>query len=92
MASTIHSLRTAFKPGRKIKEMKARAQQPLGEKHNVRSSVRRRNVEVVREKQGIREQSEINEGMRNGRTAVAEERMGREDGGLTKQMWNVQKE
>ena len=89
-----HSFQTKFKPEWKVKERKAMAQQPLGEKQKsvVYEILCKCNKAVyvgetsrlfnVRKKEHESKVRLTNEEMRNGWVVVAKERMGKEDGGL----------
>ena len=82
--------------GNKIKELKARAQQPPGEKqksvvYEIQCKCKKAvyvgetsRLFKVRKKAHESKVRLTNEDMRNGRMAVAEERMGKEDGGLAR--------
>ena len=89
-----HQFRTAFKPGRKVKELKTRTQQPLGEKQKgvvykipckcekavyVGETWRQLNTRKKEHESKVRL---MNEDIKNGKLATANERMGKEDGGL----------
>ncbi len=98
-----HSFRTAFKPGSKIKELKKRAQEPLGEKQNsviYEITCKCKNAVYVGETKRLfkvrkkEHQSKVrwtNEDVSNGRLKAAEERMGKEDGGLARHSVDCEK-
>ena len=87
---------TAFKPGRKVKEIKTRSQQPLGDKRKavVYKILCKCNKAVyvgetwrlfkTRKNEHRSKVRLTNENIRNGRFNAAEERMGKEDGGLAR--------
>ncbi len=86
----------ALKPGSKIKELKKRAQEPLGEKQKsviYEITCKCKNAVYVGETKRLlkvrkkEHQSKVqwtNEDVRNGRLMAAEERMGKENGGLVR--------
>ena len=94
--AAIHSFRTAFKPGKKMKELKTRAQEPLGEKQKsvlYEISCKCKNAVYVgetsrlfkvRKKEHKSKVRLTNEDIKNGRLMTAKERMGKEDGGLAR--------
>ena len=91
-----HLFRTAFKPGKKVKELKARSQQPLGEKQKgVVYKIPCKCEKAVyvgetwrqlktRKKEHESKVRLTNEDIKKGKLAAANERMGKEDGGLAR--------
>lgn len=91
-----HSFHTAFKPGRKIRELKTRSQQPLGDKQKaVVYKIPCKCEKAVyvgetwrllktRRKEHESKVRLTNEDIENGDLAMAKERMGKEDGGLAR--------
>ena len=91
-----HQFRTTFKPGRKVKELKTRSQQPLGEKRKgVVYKIPCKCEKAVyvgetwrqlktRKKEHESKVRLTNEDIKNGKLAAANERMGKEDGGLAR--------
>ncbi len=94
---------TAFKPGSKIKELKKRAQEPLGEKQNsiiyeitckCKNAVyvgETKRLFKVRKKEHQTKVTWTNEDVSNGRLTAAEERMEKEDGGLARHSVDCEK-
>ncbi len=95
-----HSFQTTFKPGKKIKELKTRSQQPLGEKQKgVVYKIPCKCEKAVyigetwrllktRRKEHESKVRLTKEDIENGRVAAANERMGKEDGGLARHSVN----
>ena len=91
-----HSFRVAFKPGRKIKEIKRTCQEPLGERQKCvvykipctcQNSVyvgETWRLFQTRKKEHIDKVRLTNEDLQKGNTLSAERRMGKEDGGLAR--------
>ena len=91
-----HRFRTAFRPGNKVRQMKTKAQKPLGEKRKtVVYEVPCKCDEAVyvgetwrlfgtRKKEHMSKVRLTGEDIKNGKLESAEERMGKEDGGLAR--------
>ncbi|XP_068756681.1 uncharacterized protein [Montipora capricornis] len=91
-----HSFRVAFKPGRKIKEIKRKCQEPLGERQKCvvyKIPCACQNTVYVgetwrlfqtRKKEHMHKVRLTNEDLRKGNTLSAEKRIGKEDGGLAR--------
>ena len=91
-----HSFRVAFKPGRKIKEIKRTCQEPLGERQKCvvykipctcQNSVYVGETWCLfqtRKKEHMDKVRLTNEDLQKGNTLSAERRMGKEDGGLAR--------
>ena len=91
-----HLFRTAFKPGKKVKELKTRSQKPLGENQKgVVYKIPCKCEKAVyigetwrqlktRKKEHESKVRLTNEDLRNGRLAEVNERIGKEDGGLAR--------
>ena len=91
-----HQFRTTFKPGRKVKELKTRSQQPLGEKQKgVVYKIPCKCEKAVyigetwrqlktRKKEHENKVRLTNEDIKNGKLTAANERMKKEDGGLAR--------
>ncbi|KAL9986883.1 hypothetical protein ACROYT_G001092, partial [Oculina patagonica] len=98
-----HSFRVAFKPGRKIKEIKRTCQEPLGEKQKgvvykipctFQNSVyvgETWRLFKTRKKEHMDKVRLTNEDLQKGNTLSAERRMGKEDGGLARHTIECQK-
>ena len=94
--ATKHPFRTAFKPGTRIKELKKRAQEPIGE--NQKSAIYQTTCKCknavcigetsrllkVRKKEHESKVRLTNEDIRNGKLTAAKERMGKDYGGLAR--------
>ena len=91
-----HRFRTAFKPGKKVKELKTRSQQPLGEKQKgVVYKIPCKCEKAVyvgqtwrllktRKKEHESKVRLTNEDLKNGKIAAANETIKKEDGGLAR--------
>ena len=97
-----HSFRVAFKPGRKIKEIKRTCQDPLGERQKCvvyKIPCTCQNTVYVgetwrlfqtRKKEHMDKIRLTNEDLHKGNTLSAEKRMGEEDGGLARHTMDCQ--
>ena len=83
----MHSFQTAFKSGKKVKDLKTRSQQPLREKqkgvvYKIPYVGETWRLLKTRKKEHESKVRLTNEDIKNGNLTMANERMGKEDGGL----------
>ena len=100
--ANLHSFRDAFKPGRKIKEIKRTCQEPLGERQKCvvyKIPCACQNTVYVgetwrlfqtRKKEHMDKVRLTNEDLRKGNILSAEKRVGKEDGGLAQHTMECQ--